>query len=353
VCGSDLHLINGYMPGMREGDVLGHEFMGEVVETGPGVRKLRVGQRVVVGSIISCGGCYFCENGQWSLCDNGNPNVGMQEKMWGHGTAGIFGYTHLTGGFAGSHAEYIRVPFADLGAIPVPEGLDDDSAVYASDAVPTGWMGADLAEISDGDVVAVWGAGGVGQMAARAAQLMGAGRVIVIDRLVDRLKTAEEQFGVDTLDYERVDVQEALKEMTAGRGPDRCIEAVGMEAHDPGIGYRYDKVKQTLRMQSDRPTALREAIIACRKGGVVSVLGVFGGFVDKFPMGAAMNKGLTIRGAQQHWHKYAPICLERMAAGDIDPSYLTTHPMSLDDGAHGYELFQHKLDGCLRSVFHP
>jgi threonine dehydrogenase-like Zn-dependent dehydrogenase len=353
VCGSDLHLIDGYMPTMREGDILGHEFMGEVVEVGPGVRKLAVGDRVVVGSVIACGGCWYCQRGEWSLCDNSNPNAAVQEKMWGHATAAIFGYSHATGGFAGSHAEYVRVPFAEHGAFKVPENLPDSSAVYASDAVPTGWMAADFCDIVDGDVVAVWGAGGVGQMAARAAQLMGAGRVVVIDRFADRLDTAATRLGVDVIDYSNVAVLDALREMTSGRGPDRCIEAVGMEAHDTNAVYAYDRAKQALRLQTDRPTALREAIMACRKGGTISLIGVFGGLVDKFPLGAFMNKGLTMRGGQQFSQKYIPIVLEHMAAGRIDPGYLTTHPMPLAEGVRGYELFKEKTDGCLRAVFQP
>ena len=353
VCGSDLHLVDGYMPTMREGDILGHEFVGEIVEVGPGVHERRVGERVVVGSVIVCGGCWYCRRGEYSLCDNTNPNAAIEEKMWGHATAGIYGYSHATGGFAGSHAEYVRVPFVDHGALPVPEGLPDDSAVFASDAVPTGWQAADLAGIVDDDVVAVWGAGGVGQMAARAATLMGAGRVVVIDRYADRLDAAREHLGVETLDYSEVDIMDALRELTSGRGPDRCIEAVGMEAAGSGPDYAYDRVKQALRLQTDRPTAIRQAILACRKGGTVSMIGVYAGLVDKFPLGAFMNKALTMRGGQQHAQKYMPIVLDRMAKGDIDPSYLATHPMSLDDGPRGYHMFKHKENGCIRAVFHP
>jgi len=352
-CGSDLHLIDGYVPSMREGDVLGHEFLGEVVETGSGVRELSVGDRVVVCSVIACGRCWHCRQGEFSLCDNGNPNPALPETVWGHAPAGIFGYSHMTGGFAGSHAEYIRVPFADRGCFPVPEGLADDAAVYASDAVPTGWMGADNADIAAGDVVAVWGAGGVGQMAARSAMLMGADRVVVIDRFPERLAMVADRIGAEPLDYTDVDVHEALVEMTAGRGPDRCIEAVGMEAHDTGVEYAYDRVKQALRLHSERGVTLRQAIRACRKGGTVSVLGVFGGFLDKVPIGAAMNKGLTIRLAQQHGHRYIPMLLDRMAAGAIPTAHLTTHPMPLDDAVRGYEMFKEKDDGCVRAVFHP
>ncbi|MEE6310333.1 zinc-dependent alcohol dehydrogenase [Plantactinospora veratri] len=353
VCGSDLHLINGYLPAMREGDILGHEFMGEVVEVGPEVGKLKVGDRVVVGSVLACGGCWYCRTGQYSLCDNSNPQPNLTETLWGHAPAGIIGYSHAAGGFAGSHAEYVRVPFADVGAFPVPEGVPDDAVVFASDAMPTGWMAADFCDLRGGEVVAVWGAGGVGQMAARSAQLLGAERVIVIDRLPERLRVAQERIGVETIDYSRVDVLAALRELTGGRGPDACIEAVGMEAHDVGPGYRYDRIKQAVRLQSDRPTAVRQAIMACRKGGTVSIVGVFGGFVDKFPLGAAMNKALVLRMGQMHAQRYIPMLLERLANGEIDPGYLATHPLPLTDGVRGYELFEKKQDGCLRSVLHP
>lgn len=336
VCGSDLHLIDGYIPAMRQGDVLGHEFIGEVVETGPSVQNLTEGDRVVVCSIISCGRCRYCQSGQFSLCDNGNAEPAGFEALFGYAGAGIFGYSHLLGGYAGSHAEYIRVPFADVGAFKVPEGLSDDAAVFASDGVPTGWMAADFCEIEPGAVVAVWGAGGVGQMAAKSAQLLGAERVMVIDRYPERLRMVE-----------------ALREITAGRGPDACIEAVGMESHGFGPQYAYDSLKQSLRLESDRPVALRQAIYACAKGGVVSVVGVFGGFIDKFPMGAVVNKGLTLKSAQQHGHRYIPMLLERMAAGEIPTEHLLTHPMSLTQGAEAYDLFKNKKDGCVRAVLTP
>ncbi|SCG38720.1 Threonine dehydrogenase [Micromonospora echinaurantiaca] len=353
VCGSDLHLINGYLPAMREGDVLGHEFMGEVVETGPGVRRLKVGDRVVVGSVVACGGCWYCRTEQYSLCDNSNPQPVFAEKLWGHSTAGILGYSHAAGGYTGSHAEYVRVPFGDVGAFTVPDGVPDDSVVFASDAMPTGWMAADFCGLTGGEVVAVWGAGGVGQMAARAAQLLGAGRVIVIDRLPERLATAADRLGVETVNYAETDVLEALRELTAGRGPDACIEAVGMESHDVGPAYAYDKAKQTARLQSDRPTSVRQAIMACRKGGTVSIVGVYGGLVDKFPLGAAMNKALVLRMGQMHAQRYIPMLLDRLAAGEIDPGYLATHPMSLEQGVRGYEVFEKKQEGCLRTVLHP
>ncbi|MGW4465064.1 zinc-dependent alcohol dehydrogenase [Micromonospora sp. NPDC004704] len=353
VCGSDLHLINGYLPAMRQGDILGHEFMGEVVEVGPSVKQLRVGDRVVVGSVLACGGCWYCRTEQYSLCDNSNPQPNFTEKLWGHTPAGIIGYSHAAGGFAGSHAEYVRVPFADIGVFKVPEGVSDDAAVFASDAMPTGWMAADFCNLAGGEVVAVWGAGGVGQMAARSAQLLGAGRVIIIDRLPDRLSVAADRLGVETIDYSKVDVLDVLREMTGGRGPDACIEAVGMEAHDTGPAYAYDRVKQAARLQTDRPTAVRQAIMACRKGGTVSIVGVFSGFVDKFPLGAAMNKALVLRMGQMHAQRYIPMLLERLANGEIDPGYLATHPMSLQDAPRGYEIFEKKQDGCLRTVLHP
>ncbi|MDW5327924.1 zinc-dependent alcohol dehydrogenase [Plantactinospora sp. KLBMP9567] len=353
VCGSDLHLINGYLPAMREGDILGHEFMGEVVEVGPAVRELAVGDRVVVGSVLACGGCWYCRIGQYSLCDNSNPQPDFTEKLWGHAPAGIIGYSHAAGGFAGSHAEYVRVPFADVGAFKIPDGVPDDAAVFASDAMPTGWMAADFCQLTGGEVVAVWGAGGVGQMAARSAQLLGAERVIVIDRLPDRLSVAADRLSVETVDYGRVDVLEALREMTGGRGPDACIEAVGMEAHDTGPGYAYDRVKQAVRLQTDRPTAVRQAIMACRKGGTVSIVGVFAGYVDKFPLGAAMNKALVLRMGQMHAQRYIPMLLRRLTDGEIDPGYLATHPLPLTDGVRGYQIFEKKQDGCLRSVLHP
>ena len=352
-CGSDLHLLGGYIPMMRAGDVLGHEFMGEVVEIGSAVQKHKVGDRVVVCSFIACGRCWYCSQELWSLCDNGNPNPAITETMWGSSVGGCFGYSHALGGFAGSHAEYVRVPYADQGAFPVPDGVSDTAAVFASDAAPTAWTGADLARITPGDTVAVWGAGGVGQMAARAAMLLGAGQVVVIDRLAERLQQVQTHIGADTLDYTNDEVVAELKERTGGRGPDVCIEAVGMEAHGTGPDYLYDQIKQQLRLQTDRPTALREAIYACRKGGSVFVLGVFGAVVDKFPLGAVMNKGLTLRGAQQHGHRYIPMILNRMATGEIKTEHLATHVMSLDDGPRGYEMFKTKEDGCVQAVFRP
>jgi threonine dehydrogenase-like Zn-dependent dehydrogenase len=353
VCGSDLHLLTGYIPFMQAGDVIGHEFMGEVLEVGPGVTRHKPGDRVVVASFIGCGRCWYCRHDLWSLCDNTNTNPGITQALWGADPGGIFGYSHAMGGFRGSHAEFVRVPFADYTAIPIPEGVDDQSALFASDSAPTGWMGADLGGVGPGDVVAVWGCGAVGQMAARASQLLGAERVIVIDRFDYRLRLAEETFGVETLDYERTDIGAALREATGGRGPDVCIEAVGCEAHSPGVQNVYDQVKSKLKLETDRPIAVREAIHNCRKGGSVFVLGVFSGMVDKFPLGAMMNKGLTLRGAQQHGQRYIPMLLDRIAKGELKTTHLATHVLPLDEGPRGYQLFKEKEDGCVRSVFRP
>jgi len=353
VCGSDLHLLGGYVPAMRSGDVLGHEFLGEIVEVGSGVQKHRPGDRVVVCSFVSCGKCWYCQHGQTSLCDNGNPNPAIAEAMWGSSVGGCYGYSHALGGFAGSHAEYIRVPYADVGAFSVPDGVDDTTALFASDALPTGWMGADFAGIQAGDTVAVWGAGGVGQMAARAAILMGASRVMVIDRIPERLAQVERIIGAEPIDYTGTSIAEELRERTGGRGPDRCIEAVGMEAHSDGPEYAYDKLKQSLRMESDRPIAVRQAIQLCRKGGTVSIIGVFGGLVDKFPLGAVMNRQLTIRSGQQNGHVYIPMLLERLQRGEIPTAHLATHRLPLEQGQQGYTMFKEKLDGCVRAVFAP
>jgi threonine dehydrogenase-like Zn-dependent dehydrogenase len=352
-CGSDLHFIDGYIPTMQQGDVIGHEFMGEVVEVGREVRRVKKGNRVVVPSFIVCGSCWYCEHELYSLCDNTNPNAQLQEPLLGYPTAGIYGYTHAFGGYAGSHAQYIRVPHADNDCFEVPEGLTDEQVIFLSDAVPTGYMGADFCNIQRGDTIAVWGCGGVGLMAMKSAFLLGAERVIGIDRLPERLQMARENVGAETINYAEVDsVINTLKEMTGGRGPDACIEAVGMEAHGTGPGYTYDRVKQALRLQTDRGISLREAIMACRKGGTVSILGVFG-VMDKFPVGVMMNKGLTVRTAQQHGQKYVPRLLEHVVKGELDPSFLATHKLSLEDSPRGYDIFKHKEDGCVRVVFTP
>ncbi len=351
-CGSDLHLIDGLIPTMREGDIIGHEFMGEVIEVGSEVKKVQKGDRVVVPSFVSCGSCWYCQQNLYSLCDNTNPNAELQEPLLGYPTAGIYGYTHAFGGYAGSHADYIRVPHADVDCFAVPESLTNEQALFLSDAGPTGYMGADFCNIHPGDTVAVWGAGGVGLMAMRSAYLLGAERVIAIDRLPERLKMAKKHAGAETLDYTKDNVVEALREMTGGRGPDSCIDAVGMEAHGTGVGYAYDRVKQALRLETDRGTALREAILACRKGGTLSILGVYG-LMDKFPLGAIINKGLTVRTAQQHGQAYLPRLLEHAVKGELDASYLATHTFSLEDAPRGYEMFKNKEDECVRAVFVP
>ena len=354
ICGSDLHLYDGYVPTMKRGDILGHEFMGEVVETGKGVGNLKVGDRVVVPFPISCGNCAACQSGQFAGCENSNPNAGMAEKMWGHSPCGIFGYSHLTGGYAGGQAEYARVPFADVGPIKIENGLPDESVLFLSDIFPTGYMGAEMADITPGDVVAVWGAGPVGQFAIASAYMLGAERVIAIDRFPYRLAMARDEAGAEVLNYEEVDVLEALKEMTGGRGPDSCIDAVGMEAHHSHAGlHAYDRIKHASRQESDRPHALREAIMACRNGGTISVIGVYGGFIDKFPMGAVLNRGLTIKAGQCHVQRYLRPLLERIEAGEIDPSFVVTHKMSLEDASQGYETFKHKEDDCVKVVLKP
>jgi threonine dehydrogenase-like Zn-dependent dehydrogenase len=351
ICGSDLHLYNGLIPSMEKGDVLGHEFMGEVVEVGPGVRKLRVGDRVVVPFPIACGVCTPCKQSDFSLCENSNPNAWMAEKLWGYSPAGLFGYSHMLGGFAGGQAEYARVPFADVGPLKVPPELNDDQVLLLSDIFPTGYMGAEMCNIKGGEVIAVWGAGPVGQFAIASARLLGAERVIAIDRFPYRLQMAKEKAGAsEVLNYEEVDVQEALRELTGGRGPDACIDAVGMEAHGHLPTYVYDRTKQALMLETDRPIALRQAIKACRNGGTVSVVGVYGGFIDKFPMGAVVNRSLTIRAAQCHVQRYLRPLLARITKGEIDPSFVITHRMNLKDAAKGFEMFLDKRENCEKVV---
>jgi threonine dehydrogenase-like Zn-dependent dehydrogenase len=354
ICGSDLHLYDGYVPTMKRGDVLGHEFMGEVVEIGRGVGNLSVGDRVVVPFPISCGNCAACRGGLYSLCENSNPNAGMAEKLWGHSPAGIYGYSHMLGGYAGGQAEYARVPFADVGPIKIENGLSDEQVLFLSDIFPTGYMGAEMCDIEPGHIVAVWGAGPVGLFAIASAFMLGAERVIAIDRFSYRLDMAREKVGAETIDYEQVDVLEALKEMTGGRGPDACIDAAGMEAHHPhGAIHAYDRIKHAGRMETDRPHALREAALSCRNGGTISVIGVYGGFVDKFPMGAVMNRSLTIKAGQCHVQRYLRPLLQRIEKGEIDPSFVVTHTMSLDDAPKGYETFKHKRDDCVKVVLKP
>jgi threonine dehydrogenase-like Zn-dependent dehydrogenase len=350
ICGSDLHLYNGFVPTMKRGDVLGHEFMGEVVEVGKNVKNLAVGDRVVVPFPIACGHCAQCERDMYSLCENSNPNAWMAEKLWGYSPCGIFGYSHLLGGYAGGQAEYVRVPFADVGPLKVPQHLDDDKVLFLSDIFPTGYMAADMCGIQPGDVVAVWGCGPVGQFAIKSAYLLGAERVIAIDRFDYRLRIAREHGNAETIDYEQIDVQEALREMTGGRGPDHCIDAVGMEGHGPGLLGAYDKVKTAMMLETDRAYALRQAIMACRSGGTVSVAGVYSGLIDKFPMGAIVNRSLTIRSGQCHVHRYMRPLLGRIERGEIDPSFVITHHMRLDQAPDGYEIFSNKEDDCLKIV---
>jgi threonine dehydrogenase-like Zn-dependent dehydrogenase len=355
ICGSDLHLYNGFIPSMEKGDILGHEFMGEVVEVGPGVHNLKVGDRVVVPFPIACGNCNACEAQTYSLCENSNPNAWMAEKLFGHPAAGIFGYSHLMGGFAGGQAQYARVPFADVGPLKIEDGLPDEKVLFLSDIFPTGYMGAEMCDIKPGDVIAVWGAGPVGQFAVASAKLLGAERVIAIDRFPYRLQMASDKAGADTvINYEEVDsVVDTLKELTGGRGPDACIDAVGLEAHAPGMKYAYDRAKQMARIETDRPIALREAIQACRSGGTVSVIGAYGGLVDKFPIGAVMNRSLTIKSGQCHVQRYMRPLLERIQKGEIDPSFVITHRMRLDDAPHGFEIFLKKEDNCEKIVLTP
>jgi threonine dehydrogenase-like Zn-dependent dehydrogenase len=351
ICGSDLHLYNGFIPTMKKGDILGHEFMGEVMEVGRGVKNLRVGDRVVVPFTIACGNCWSCQQGMTSLCENSNPSATAAEKLWGHAASGAFGYSHLTGGFAGGQAELVRVPFADVGPLKIENGLSDEQVLFLSDIFPTGYMGADLCDIKPGQVIAVWGCGPVGLLAMKSAFLLGAERVIGIDRFDYRLKMARD-IGVETINYEEVEdgPLETLREMTGGRGPDACIDAVGLEAHSPGLQYAYDRTKQALKMESDRPIALREAIMACRNGGTISVLGVYGGLIDKFPMGVVMNRGLTIRSGQTPVHKYMKPLLDLIMTGKIDPSFVITHRMPLADAAKGYDIFLNKEDNCEKVV---
>jgi threonine dehydrogenase-like Zn-dependent dehydrogenase len=351
ICGSDLHLYNGFIPTMERGDVIGHEFMGEVMEVGRGVKNLKVGDRVVVPFPIACGNCAACRAEAYSLCENSNPNGWMAEKLMGHSPAGLFGYSHMLGGFAGGQAEFARVPFADVGPLKIENGFSDDQVLFLSDIFPTGYMGAEMCGIKQGDVIAVWGAGPVGQFAIASAFLLGAERVIAIDRFKYRLDMAHEHSGAETLNYEEVDsVVDTLNEMTGGRGPDHCIDAVGMEAHAPGLMYAYDRAKQAMMLETDRPIALREAAMACKSGGTISVIGVYGGFIDKFPMGSIMNRSLTIRTGQCHVQRYMRPLLQHIEKGNIDPSFVITHHMQLEDAPRGFDMFLKKLDGCEKVV---
>ncbi|MET0377044.1 MAG: zinc-dependent alcohol dehydrogenase [Rhizorhabdus sp.] len=353
ICGSDLHLYDGYIPTMKAGDILGHEFMGEVVDTGP-KSTLKKGQRVVVPFVIACGSCYFCGKHQYSACDNSNPadNQDISEQLWGHPAAGLFGYSHMTGGYPGGQAEYVRVPFSDVGPIVIPDGVDDEKVLFLSDILPTGWMAAENADIEPGDTVAVWGCGPVGLFAIQSAFLMGAHRVIAIDHFANRLALAK-QMGAEILNYEDTKIYEALMELTGGIGPDAVIDAVGLESHGLFADNVLDQIKATAFLGTERPHVLRQAIIACRKGGRVSVPGVYGGFVDKFPMGAFMEKGLTMKTGQTHVQHYLPGLLNAIMEDKIDTTFLISHRMALEDAPKGYDIFKNKQDEVTKVVLKP
>ncbi len=354
ICGSDLHLYDGYMPTMEKGDILGHEPMGEVVEVGKGVTNLKVGDRVVVPFTISCGTCFFCQKGLFSLCDISNPNAEIARKAMGHSPAALFGYSHMLGGIPGGQAEYLRVPFADVGPIKIPESLSDDHVLFLSDIFPTGYMAAENAEIEPGDTVAIWGCGPVAQFAIQSAWMFGAGRVIAIDRVPERLEMAQTYGKAETINFEKQDVYDTLMEMTGGRGPDRCIDAVGTEAHVGGsIDSFVDKAKAAMFLGTDRPHVLREAIMCCRKGGTLSIPGVYLGLLDKIPFGAAVNKGLTMKMGQTHVQRYTQPLLQKIENGEIDPSFVITHRVALEDGPEMYKTFRDKEDGCIKVVLTP
>lgn len=353
ICGSDLHLYDGYIPTVKHGDVLGHEFMGEVVEVGKAVTNLAAGDRVVVPFPIACGACSACERDLYSLCENSNPNAGIAEKFMGHSPAGLFGYSHMLGGFAGGQAEYARVPFADVGPLKIDDDLTDDQALFLSDILPTGYMGAEMCDIKPTDIVAVWGAGPVGLFAIMSAYLLGAAKVVAIDRVPYRLDLAR-KLGATPLNFEETSVLAELQDITAGRGPDHCIDAAGMEARN-GVTLvdAYDRVKQAMRLETERPHAIREAIMACRNGGTVSIVGVYGGLMDKFPIGSLMNRSLTVKTGQCHVQRYMRPLLERIRNGDIDPTVIISHHLKLDQAPHGYEIFKHKQDNCTKVVLNP
>jgi threonine dehydrogenase-like Zn-dependent dehydrogenase len=361
ICGSDLHLYDGLVQTVKRGDVLGHEPMGEVVEVGPAITNLKVGDRVVVPFTISCGECLYCKQQLFSCCDNSNPNHELAEKVYGYSPAGLFGYSHMFGGYAGGQAQYLRVPFADVGPIVIPEELPDEKVVFLSDILPTGYMAAENCNIQPGDTIAIWGAGPVGQMALRSAFLLGAGRVIMIDNIPERLEMAQQagaeiiNFQTDHQDEDGNDANlfDQLKSMTDGHGPNACMDAVGMEAHGTDPGMIYDWVKMGLRMGTDRPNVFRQAIQACRKGGTVSVPGVYAGFGDKIPLGAMVNKGLTIKTGQTHVQKYSHLLLDLIQSGKIDPSFVITHEVPLDMAPEAYETFKNKKDGCIKVVLKP
>jgi threonine dehydrogenase-like Zn-dependent dehydrogenase len=354
ICGSDLHLYNGFMPTMQAGDVIGHEPMGIVVETGKDVTKLKKGDRVVVPFTISCGACWFCEHDLFSLCDTSNPNAEIAKKAMGHSPAALFGYSHMLGGYAGGQAEYLRVPYADVGPIKIESDLGDDQVLFLSDIFPTGYMAAENAEIEPGDTVAVWGCGPVGQFSIQSAWMFNAGRVIAIDRVPERLEMAKSHGKAEIINFEEEDVYSKLMEMTCGRGPDRCIDAVGAEAHGTGaIDAVYDKLKTAVMMSTDRAHALRQAIFCCRKGGTLSIPGVYIGFPDKLPFGALMNKGLTVKTGQTHVQRYLPKLLQKIEAKEIDPSFVITHHLPLTEAPGAYKTFRDKKDQCIKVVLNP
>lgn len=353
ICGSDLHILDGFVPTMKSGDVLGHEFMGEVVELGKAVTNLKIGDRVVVPFTISCGDCFFCKKGLWSCCERSNPNAEIAIKAMGHSPAGLFGYSHMLGGFPGGQAEYVRVPYADVGPYKVPDGLDDEKVLFLTDIFPTGYMAAENAQIEPGDTVAVWGCGPVGQFTIQSAWMFGAGRVIAIDHIPERLALAEKAGRAETIDFMKHDVYDKLMEMTAGRGPDRVIDAVGTEASPHGsFDAMVDKAKTLTALATDRPHVLREAVHCCRCAGSLSVPGVYLGYIDKFPMGAVVNKGLTIKSGQTHVHRYLPTLMKKIEAGEIDPSFVITHRITLDEAPEMYKTFRDKKDGCIKVVIH-
>ncbi|EMA42250.1 zinc-dependent alcohol dehydrogenase [Halobiforma nitratireducens] len=353
ICGSDLHLYNGYMPSMREGDVLGHEPMGDVVEVGEDVDRLEVGDRVVVPFTISCGSCWFCDEELYSLCDNSNPNAELASKIMGQAPAGLFGFSHMLGGYAGGQAEYLRVPYADVGPVTIDSDLSDEQVLFLSDIFPTGDMAAENAEIEENDTVAVWGCGPVGQFSIQSARMLGAERIIAIDRVPERLEMAREYGDAETIDFEEADVYDRLLEMTGNRGPDRCIDAVGTEAHGTGVVGATDQLKQEVMLQDDRPTVLRQAIRCCRKGGTLSIPGAYLGRSDNVPTGPLMNKALTIKTGQTHVQRYLDPLLEKIENGEIDPSFVITHEGALADGPELYRKFNEKDDGCIKAILTP
>ncbi|WP_028312273.1 zinc-dependent alcohol dehydrogenase [Derxia gummosa] len=353
ICGSDLHLFDGFVPGMERGDIMGHEFMGEVVEVGPANKRLKVGDRVVVPFTICCGECDQCRRGNYSVCERSNRKKDLGDKAFGHATAGLFGYSHLTGGYPGGQAEYVRVPYADVTPVKIPDGLTDEQVLFLGDILPTGWQAAVQCDIQPTDIVAIWGAGPVGQFALRSALLLGAMRVVVIDRVPERLAMAAAA-GATVIDFENESVIERLQDITHGKGPDKCIDCVGLESHASGhLDSMMDRAKQAVMLETDRPHVLREMMYVCRPAGVLSVPGVYGGLLDKLPFGAAMNKGLTIRTGQTHVNRWTDDLLKRIEAGQIDPSFVITHTMALEDGPAMYKVFREKEDGCIKVVLKP